>query len=78
MKKGKAAKVSKPEMRPEYDFSKARPNRYAKRYSEGASLVVIDPALRKHFPDSASVNAALRTLVPAAAGRLKVERRRRA
>ncbi|MSO22807.1 MAG: hypothetical protein EXQ58_06040 [Acidobacteria bacterium] len=66
-------------MRPEYDFSKACSNRYAKRYPEGASLVVIDPALRKHFPDSASVNAALRSLVlVAAAGRLKLERRRRA
>jgi len=79
MKKGRDTKVLKAEMRTEYDFSKARSNKYAKRYSEGASLVVIDPALRKHFPDSASVNAALRTLVPAAAaGRLKAERRRRA
>lgn len=65
MKRGKGAKVSKTEMRSEYDFSKAPPNKYAKRYSEGVGLVVIDPALRKHFPDSASVNAALRTLVPA-------------
>ncbi len=60
MKKGKKAKAAVTE---EYDFSKARHNKYARRYSEGASLVVIDPALKKHFPDSASVNAALRKLV---------------
>jgi hypothetical protein len=63
MKKGRKAKAAAPELRKEYDFSKARPNKYARRYSEGASLVVIDPALKKHFPDSASVNAALRKLV---------------
>lgn len=63
MKKGKKAKAATSEMRKEYDFSEARPNKYPRRYSEGASLLVIDPALKRHFPDSASVNTALRTLV---------------
>jgi len=65
MKRDKKIKVSESELRKEYDFSKAGPNKYAKRYSEGASLVIIDPALRKRFPDSASVNAAVRALVSA-------------
>ena len=35
--------------------------KYAKRYrEEGTNLVLIDPDLRKLFPDSESVNKALR------------------
>jgi hypothetical protein len=50
-------------MRKEYDFSNARPNKYAKKYAEGTNIVVIEPDLVKFFPDSESVNAALRALV---------------
>ncbi len=34
--------------------------KYAKRYREGTNLVLIDPDLHKEFPDSESVNRALR------------------
>lgn len=34
--------------------------KYAKRYREGTNLVLIDPDLHKDFPDSESVNRALR------------------
>lgn len=59
---------SKPDddLRPEYDFdfSKAERGRYAKRLkTEGSNLVLVDPELAKSFPDSASVNAALRSVV---------------
>ena len=38
--------------------------KYAKRYrEEGTNLVLIDPDLRKLFPDSTSVNRALRDYV---------------
>jgi hypothetical protein len=38
--------------------------KYAKRYrEEGTNLVLIDPDLRELFPDSASVNRALRDYV---------------
>lgn len=50
-------------MRKEYDFSNARPNKYAKKYAEGTNIVVIEPDLLKFFPDSESVNTALRALV---------------
>lgn len=53
------------EMRTEYDFSNAQPNPYADRYAEGTNLVVIDPDLADYFPDSASVNQALRALLSA-------------
>lgn len=34
--------------------------KYAKRYRKGTNLVLIDPDLHKIFPDSESVNCALR------------------
>lgn len=52
-------------MRKEYDFSNARPNKYAKKYAEGTNIVMIEPDLVEFFPDSKSVNTALRALVTA-------------
>lgn len=37
--------------------------KYAKQYREGTSVVLIDPDLHKMFPDSESVNKALREYV---------------
>ena len=37
--------------------------KYAKRYREGTNVVLIDSDLHKLFPDSASVNKALREFV---------------
>ena len=34
--------------------------KYTKQYREGTNIVVIEPDLHKLFPDSASVNRALR------------------
>ena len=63
MKKNIAAKAGEWEMRKEYDFSNVRPNKYAKKYTEGTNIVIIEPDLIKFFPDSESVNSALRALV---------------
>lgn len=62
MKKKRVNKSKQWEMRPEYDFSNARPNPYAKKYSEGTNLVLIDDDLLHFFPDATSVNTALRAL----------------
>ena len=51
-------------MKPEYDFSRAVRGATALRYAEGANVVVIDPDVLDVFPDSASVNEALRALAP--------------
>jgi hypothetical protein len=62
----KATKPAKDELRAEYDFdfATAERGRYAKRLkSEGSNLVMVDPDLAKTFPDSAAVNAALRSVV---------------
>ena len=55
-----------PEMLDEYDFSKGVRGKYAKRYAEGSNAVVLAPDVAKFFPDSESVNLALRALVDVA------------
>ncbi len=50
-------------LRPEYptDLIKSgERGKYAKRYREGTNVALIDPDLHKLFPDSESVNRALR------------------
>jgi hypothetical protein len=51
------------EMRPSYDFSKGVRGKHSGRYAEGATVVVLDADVAGLFPDSASVNRALRVLV---------------
>lgn len=63
MSKDTVGKNKSWEMRKEYDFSDARPNKYAKKYAEGTNIVVIEPDLVEFFPDEKSVNTALRALV---------------
>lgn len=58
----KVREVADDDILPEYDFSKARPNPYAARYAEGTNVVLLDPDVAKDFPDSSSVNEALRAL----------------
>jgi hypothetical protein len=52
-------------MRPEYDFSNAVRGKYHKRLVKGSNVVVLDPDVAKAFPDSASVNEALRVVLKA-------------
>lgn len=49
-------------MRAEYDFSGAVRGVTAARYAEGTNVVVIAPDVLDVFPDSVSVNEALRAL----------------
>ena len=58
MKKAKKTE----EMRPEYDFSHGVRGKYAKKYGEGNNIVLLDPDVSKLFPDSKTVNDALRVL----------------
>ena len=54
------------EMRAEYDFSKAVRGKYRRRLAkEGSNIVVLEPDIAKAFPDSASVNEALRVVLKA-------------
>jgi hypothetical protein len=63
------------EMRKEYDFSDGVRGKYSVRYASGTNVVLIDPDLIRAFPDSKSVNDALRAQL-AIAKRLKARKRR--
>ena len=47
-------------LRPEYDFSEGERGKYSRRFREGSNVVVLDPDVAAAFPDSTSVNEALR------------------
>ena len=51
-----------PEMLDEYDFSGGVRGKYAGRFVQGANVIVLEPDVAEVFPDSESVNAALRAL----------------
>lgn len=55
------------DLRPEYDFSRGQRGKYAARLAKGSNVVALDRDVQKMFPDSASVNAALRALAQAVA-----------
>ena len=64
--KPKSEKLTADELRREYDFdfSKSERGRYAERLkNESSNLVMVEPDLATTFPDSASVNAALRSIL---------------
>jgi hypothetical protein len=50
-------------MRKEYDFSHAVIGKYARRYAKGTNVILLDGDVMKFFPDSKSVNDALRSLI---------------
>jgi hypothetical protein len=58
----RTARVAEDDLRPEYDFSNAKPNPYAARFKGGTTVVVLDPDVAESFPDAAAVNDALRAL----------------
>lgn len=62
------------EILPEYDFSRARRNKYASRYAKGGIVVSLDPDVAAIFPTPGKANEALRAL----AGIIRSHRPRRA
>jgi hypothetical protein len=68
MKKASAKRIDD-DLRPEYDLSQLKGGvrgKYHRQAAAGTNLVLIEPELASVFPDSASVNRALRLLVDAA------------
>lgn len=65
------------EMRAEYDFSNGVRGKYAKRYTKGTNVVLLDPDVAAAFGDGASVNRALRALLEIAPARRPARARRR-
>ncbi len=64
---------SKPldDMRPEYDFSGGVRGKFYKEYMKGTNVVILDPDVAEVFPDSLSVNEALRVLAQLAERQVK-------
>jgi hypothetical protein len=50
-------------MRDNYDFSKGVRGKYAKLYKDGTNVVLLEPDVARAFPDSESVNKALKKLL---------------
>jgi len=67
MKKGK----EKDTMREEYDFTEGIRGKYAKRFSNGSNIIVLDPDVAKLFPDSKTVNEVLRSIARIAQQKVK-------
>lgn len=62
--RSEGAAVPEDAMRTEYDFSQGVRRVTAQRYAQGANVVVISPDVLDVFPDSATVDEALRALAP--------------
>jgi hypothetical protein len=56
---------AKEDLLPKYrfDYSKARPNRFAARLKPGSRAVILDPDVAAVFSTTKSVNAVLRALI---------------
>lgn len=68
MKKA-SAKRTGDDLRPEYDLSRLKGGvrgKYFRQATAGTNLVLVDPELANVFPDTESVNRALRLLVDTA------------
>jgi hypothetical protein len=54
-------------MRSEYrfDYSRAKPNRFAKQISRGVVVVVLEPDVASIFKSSEAVNSLLRSVIAA-------------
>lgn len=74
MKKRKSQATDN-DMRPEYDFSGAVRGKYYERFRQSSNVVVLEPDVSQAFPNSASVNQALRALVTVARKSARVVRR---
>jgi hypothetical protein len=77
----KKARRKSDELRAEYrfDYSKARPNRFASRMGESTVAVVLEPDVAEVFGTSTSVNRLLRSVIaalPSRRGRVRVTRRK--
>jgi len=62
------SEAAEPEMRAHYSFKGGQRGRYAHLFPQQPHLVVLSPDMAAVFPDSDSVNEALRTLVKAVQG----------
>lgn len=75
MKKSIPKRTAREDLRPEYDFTGGIRGKYVQRFQAGTKVVLLDPEVSAAFPDSDSVNEALRAL-PAISRRARNRRTR--
>jgi hypothetical protein len=73
MKKAVRAQ-SDADMLEEYDFSQGIRGKYVQRFAEGSDVVVLSSDVAEVFPDSDSVNDALRALIKIAGKKARLEK----
>jgi len=61
MKKARDRKEES-KMRVEYNFSRGKRGKYARRYARGANVIVLEPDVVEVFPNAAALNDSLRAL----------------
>ena len=75
---GRTRQVGPDDILPEYDFSRARPNKYASRYAKGSIVVTLDTDVAVVFSGAREANDALRALAgdstPSATAAIATER----
>lgn len=62
------------ELRSEYDFTAGVRGKHHEAYKAGTNVVLLDADVAKAFPDSSSVNRALRLLLEVAEKQLQSKR----
>jgi len=75
--KSRAVPVHDMRMEHRFDYSKARPNRFAARLRGEQSIVVLDPDVARVFKTPESVNRVLRALIETVPGIEAPKTRRR-
>ena len=63
----KKRRAQREELLPEYrfDYSKSKPNRFARQMSKGSVAVILDPDVAAVFKSSDAVNGLLRSVISA-------------
>jgi uncharacterized DUF497 family protein len=61
--KKKSRRSEERSMKSTYDFSQAIRGKYARRYTQGANVVILEPDVAKVFPTSKAVNSSLRKII---------------
>jgi len=56
-------KSARKPMGDDYDFPQAGRGKYARRYAQGANVVVLEPDVARVFSNSKSVNVSLRKII---------------
>ena len=62
MKKTSNTRKDDADLAPEYDFTGGVRGKYARCYSQGSNVVVLEPDVAKLFPNQETVNRSLRAL----------------